>query len=129
MQQHIKTLSEGKRLYFWRTVFFIYTVLLFVATLVPLSIIQGGGSSWLDFLVFKHSDKVVHFIMFFLMTILLYLSYNFTRKIWYFTIPVLTGIVIEFLQYFMAQGRTFDFLDIIGNTTGIFIAYYFILKR
>lgn len=129
MQQHTKNLLEGKSATLFRILFYGYTVLLFFITLLPLKYFRGGGSGWLNFLAFDHSDKIIHFLMFFMMTGLLYASYRFMTKHWYFTIPVSTGIVIEILQHFTATGRTFDVVDIMANTLGTLGAYFLFTKR
>lgn len=128
MQQHIKTLLEHKNSKYFRVGLVAYTVLLFIATLSPLGYFQGDGSGWLSQFTFPHIDKVVHFLMFFFMAILLYLSFRL-NKILYFAIPTLTGILIEILQHTTNTGRTFDIWDIVANTIGALLAFLFIRKQ
>lgn len=129
MLQCTKNSLGGKSSMLFRILFYGYTVVLFFLTLIPIEYFRGEGSGWLSFLAFKNSDKLIHFLMFFLMTGLLYVAYRFTKKYWYFTIPVATGIVIELLQHFTDTGRTFDVIDIAANTLGTFGAYFLFTKR
>lgn len=122
MQQHIKSLLEHKNSKYFRVGFYAYTVLLFIATLLPLDTIRSSGDSWLSFLAFKNSDKIVHFILFFTLTGLLFIAYQSLKKNRYFLIPFLTGILIEILQHTLGGGRTFDVWDITANTLGTLTA-------
>lgn len=128
MQQHTKNWWALKNSLTVRVVFFIYTVLLFIATLLPLDTIQSGGKSWFSFLAFKNSDKIVHFIMFFILTGLLIIAYQSLKKIGFITIPIIMGIVIEILQHTMGGGRTFDIWDIAANTLGTIAAFFLLTK-
>lgn len=127
MQQHIKTLLEHKNSKYFRVSLFAYTVLLFIGTLTPLGYFEGESSSWVSNIVFPHIDKVVHFFMFFFMTIILYLSFSL-NKILYFIIPTAIGILIEILQHTTNTGRTFDIFDIAANTAGALIAFFLLPK-
>ncbi len=129
MLQRTKSSLADKSFMFFRILFYGYTTLLFLVTLIPIKIFKGQGKGWLNFLAFSHSDKIVHFLLFFMMTGLLYLSYQFSKKFWYFIIPVITGITIEILQYAMPTGRTFDILDIAANMMGTFAGFFLLIKR
>lgn len=129
MQQLIKNSLGDKGQAVLRVFFYVYTFLLFVVTLIPLNMFRGEGESWLNVLAFSHSDKLIHFFLFFILTCLLELSYHFHQKLRYFAIPVLIGILIEFLQHFMNTGRTFDVLDVAANTLGTAIAFFIFIKR
>lgn len=129
MQQPIKNSLAAKNFVFFRGLFYSYTVLLFVVTLIPVNMFRGEGESWLNFLAFSHSDKLIHFLLFFILTCLLRWSYVFLRKYRYFLIPVVIGVSIEFLQHFMTVGRTFDIWDVVANTLGTATAFLFIMKR
>jgi glycopeptide antibiotics resistance protein len=86
--------------------------------------------------LFPHTDKLVHFGMHGLLAFLLTLNLQPDRwrskkvlQISFFT--VLYGTVIEVCQALMALGRSFDLLDIMANTLGIFagLTGYFLLKK
>ncbi|KAF6829196.1 hypothetical protein CPLU01_08086 [Colletotrichum plurivorum] len=68
------------------------------------------------------NDKVLHFVTFFLLTIVFYwiLDTN-RRRTLNLTLIVCTGVLgvgSEFLQGFLPNGREFDFYDIIANVVG-----------
>jgi glycopeptide antibiotics resistance protein len=129
MQQLIRNSLGPKGQTIIRVVFYTYTVLLFVITLFPLNMFRGSGESWLNFLAFSHSDKLIHFMLFLVMTVLLAMSYYFKRKLRYFAIPVMIGITIELLQHFVNTGRTFDIWDIAANTAGTATAVILFIRR
>jgi hypothetical protein len=101
----------------YRTVFVFYTAFLFTVTLMPLGILESEEEDWLTFLHFKQQDKVVHFLLFWVYTGLLYFAFK-SKKVYLFFIPVLTGIFIEILQYSLDLGRNFDAFDILANSLG-----------
>jgi len=67
-------------------------------------------------------DKIAHFGVFFILTVLLALSYyhNLGRKMLLRIIffGILYGCGLEYLQSFDFTNRDFDFLDIIANIIG-----------
>ncbi|KAF6838478.1 hypothetical protein CMUS01_04606 [Colletotrichum musicola] len=68
------------------------------------------------------NDKVLHFVTFFLLTIVFYwiLDTN-RRRTLNLTLIVCTGVLgvgSEFLQGFLPNGREFDFYDIVANVVG-----------
>lgn len=128
MLKHTKNWWAHKNTPAARTAFYAYVVLLFIATLIPSDSIPSGSDSWFSIFKFNHSDKIVHFIMFFGLTLLLYFAYNSFKKIGYITIPVTMGIVIEILQHLMGSGRTFDIWDIAANTMGTLTAFLLLHK-
>jgi VanZ family protein len=72
------------------------------------------------------SDKLVHFLMYFSWIVLLYFgtSRAYRRMISrkkmaaYWLSAVFVGIIIEFLQGWMALGRSADLFDALANTGG-----------
>lgn len=83
-----------------------------------------------------HADKLVHGVMHGIMAFLL--AWNFqpavflSKKVFLLSlVAILYGTIIELCQEVMALGRSFDFLDIVANTIGVFVGLtgYFILKN
>ena len=80
------------------------------------------------------SDKVLHSIIFFGLTILLVFAFIHFREGLtivrvYFLSVILSfsfGILIEIGQYLMKAGRNGDYLDILADLSGILLAYPFI---
>ena len=91
-------------------------------TLMPgsqLKTIDKAGLS--ELLNFENSDKLVHCCMFFGLAVV----YQFSQKysvVKAILIPFLISFLIEILQGIMPFGRTFDWWDLVANTTGILIA-------
>lgn len=92
------------------------------------SISSGENIDKVDFLHFKYSDKIVHFIFYFTLSITLlsafYKNSNFPYKkqiLVTLTISILYGLLMEFFQYEFTQTRSAEFLDIISNTIGAII--------
>ncbi len=82
------------------------------------------------------SDKLVHGIFYFILTILWYLHFNFEHKNNIFnkkamlissTLACIYGIIIEVLQKQLTTYRTADYKDALANSIGILIALVLIL--
>lgn len=106
-------------------IFFAYVGLVFYLTLLPqenfskLSTIKELEI----FLEIDNLDKVVHCGMFGLMTILLFISYKLTN-LRLMIIPFLISFLIEILQGVLTSlHRSFDFVDLMANLSGIALAY------
>ena len=108
-----------------KIIYFAYVALVFYLTLLP----QENFSKLSEirqleiFFEIDNLDKVVHFGMFGLMTILLFLTYKiFDIRLIIF--PFLISFLIEILQGTLTfLHRSFDFVDLMANLSGITIAY------
>lgn len=108
-----------------KIIFYAYVALVFYLTLLPqenftkLSTIKELEI----FFEIDNLDKVVHCGMFGLMTILLFLTYKiFDLRL--IVIPFLISFLIEILQGILTfLHRSFDFVDLMANLSGITIAY------
>lgn len=98
-----------------RVLLLSYTVFLFVVTLLPVNSVKNDHFKLISF---KHNDKIVHFLLFFTLTLLLKLSYRRFKKLQLFIIPTLIGILIECLQFILNLGRSFEIYDILANSAG-----------
>lgn len=96
---------------------------------MPTNIIQSEKNSWLKGFNFKNEDKVIHFTLFFIFTYLFYASRITKRKTHLYLIPISLGILIECLQFISGWGRTFEPLDILANSLGVFAAYFLIVNN
>ncbi|HJD87645.1 MAG TPA: VanZ family protein [Empedobacter falsenii] len=106
-------------------IFFAYVGLVFYLTLLPqenfskLSTIKELEI----FLEIDNLDKVVHCGMFGLMTLLLFVTYKLTN-LRLMIIPFLISFLIEILQGVLTSlHRSFDFVDLMANLSGISLAY------
>jgi len=80
------------------------------------------------------NDKLVHFIIFFIMTYLLLrtisrssLNYNFQSKIILFILLLIFNFMIEYFQN-LTSYRSFELDDIFFNVLGIFLCYFVKIK-
>ena len=80
------------------------------------------------------SDKLFHFLAYTLLTYLWFNTFYFRFKmskkkavIYASSLSFLFGIIIEVLQKIITSTRSFDTLDILANTIGVFFMLLFIL--
>ncbi|KAF1810632.1 hypothetical protein P152DRAFT_439599 [Eremomyces bilateralis CBS 781.70] len=71
---------------------------------------------------YKGSDKVLHFLTFFILTLCFYWTIETNRRrtlqLTIAVCPALLGIGSEFIQAALPNGRTFDLYDIVANILG-----------
>ena len=112
-----------------KIIFFAYVALVFYLTLLP----QENFSKLSKirqleiFLEIDNLDKVVHFGMFGLMTILFFYCYKiFDLRL--IIVPFSISFLIEILQGTLTfLHRSFDFVDLMANLSGITIAYIIVI--
>lgn len=87
-----------------------------------------GIKPW--FLQFKHSDKLVHTTIFFILSFLLLKAFtNSTTSTKYWALGLLLyGILVELIQKYFIPSRSFDLVDIVADGIGIALALIFISK-
>lgn len=80
---------------------------------------------------FDYFDKVVHFLLYFVFSIILYFDLLYYKKmlkkkfnifLYVLLIPLFWGVLIEFIQYHFIATRKGSIYDIIANTCGILIS-------
>ena len=111
-----------------RIVYFIPAIIWFIASVILLTLPQNDLPHSSLFNI-PNFDKLVHLIMFFLLTVLF--SYPFSK------LPVKTvaiasvfkvafsvivyGIIMEFVQKYFTSSRAFDMIDILFDSLGSFL--------
>lgn len=74
------------------------------------------------------ADKVIHLVIFLVLTFLMYLSYPKLSAIFLIIIMSGYGLLIEVLQHSLPTGRSFDWydwlFDIFGVLIGIVLCFY-----
>jgi len=111
-----------------KIIFFAYVALVFYLTLLPQENFNKLGTiKQLEiFLQLESFDKIVHFGLFGLMTLLLFNAYRFF-SIGLIIIPFSISLLIEILQGILTfLHRSFDFVDLMANLSGITISYILI---
>ncbi|HKL38352.1 MAG TPA: VanZ family protein [Bacteroidales bacterium] len=107
---------------------------LFVAILVLItygSLGSGEEAAKMNILKFPNSDKVIHGLMYFMLTVsLIYLMvkrYNGFKhwKVYGIVLatPILYGLLMELLQFYLASDRSAELADFIANTSGTILAF------
>lgn len=103
--------------------------------LISLFILYGSTSSGENLnkifsLNFPYMDKVIHMLMYFILSITILASLIRTgkRKKYYhmlitFVWVISYGMLMEVLQFYLTQTRSAEFLDILANTTGCIFAF------
>ena len=101
-----------------------YTIWLTAVSLTPLD--------GLDLPSFSYADKIVHFFLYFFLTLLWLLAYPkwWRKRIFFIILVLLWGIAIELIQEYFVPTRSGDVFDAIANTagalTGLLIFYSWI---
>lgn len=127
-----KNISEFKHLYLCLSI--SWTILV-----VTLSLVSFSGISVKVVQSFKYTDKVVHFVFYFVMTLLL-MRFFYRETAWFkrfysgaicaFLVVFSIGLVVEYLQKYLTISRRFDMQDVYFNSFGIVIALLFMkLKK
>jgi VanZ family protein len=108
MQKLIKNILKHK--YKWLAVG--YTIWLTAVSLTPL---EG-----IDLPSFSYADKIVHFFLYFFLTVFWLLAYPqlWHKKFRFILIVILWGIAIEFIQEYFIPTRSGDVFDALANTLG-----------
>ena len=71
------------------------------------------------------NDKLLHFSCFLYLTIISWLSRIIYKELWLYVIVLGYGILIEIVQIYIPY-RSFEFLDIFADFTGILAGSFFI---
>ncbi|NOQ25996.1 MAG: DUF2238 domain-containing protein [Bacteroidales bacterium] len=89
------------------------------------SLSSGDNINKLSLFHFNNSDKLIHFIFYFMLSITLQFSIlrntSISRKnqiLLTFIVVVTYGIIIEVFQYYFTNSRSADIIDALANTLG-----------
>jgi VanZ family protein len=119
---------------------FIPAIIWFIISTILLAL-PGNDLPQSSFFDFPYFDKIVHFTMFFLLTV--FFSYPFAIllhdkpaiKSWFISIALYAlayGIVMEFVQKYFVPGRAFEVADIMfdgfGSSAGM-LSMMLLLKK
>jgi VanZ family protein len=99
---------------------------LWLAVIISLSLIPGNKLPGVP--LFPHFDKAAHTVMYFGLAVLLVRPLRFivaNPYVWSVVICLITGMLMEFLQEFMAVNRTGSWADILANSVGIMLGILF----
>ena len=111
----------------------IFFSIIYLALIAFLSLIPSNSIPKIS--LFIGMDKIVHFCMYLgLAWIFSWTIQGRLESFRYFLIGVLAimwGVMMEIFQYLMHAGRSFEFFDIICNSTGVLcgLFVYFLMAR
>ena len=74
--------------------------------------------------IFPGMDKIVHFIIFFLLGFLFKGAFPKLKFFYYISILLVYAIFTEIIQDVMNMGRSGEILDLVADLFGLFVAYY-----
>ncbi len=108
---------------------------LWILVIIILSLMPKSSLGIEKVKLFENSDKIVHFLMYDILTILAIMAFKkgdiCTKKcqviISFFSIFL--GMLMEFLQEYLEMGRSFDTFDILANTTGVIFVIIFLNNK
>ncbi len=90
--------------------------------------IPGNKISKIALIDIKHIDKLFHFLMYFIFSLILYLDLHkyinelknkYFGYLYIFFISLVWGIIIELIQYYLLSYREGSIADIVANISGI----------
>jgi hypothetical protein len=109
----------------------IWGLIILVSCTIP-----GNKINKIALLELKHIDKFLHFLMYFIFSLILYFDlrkYINAQKnkyfgyLYIFFISLVWGIIIELVQYYILSYREGSIADIMANIGGILTGILFIL--
>ncbi|HSH51216.1 MAG TPA: VanZ family protein, partial [Bacteroidales bacterium] len=93
------------------------------------SVTSGENLNKISLLNFPHIDKIIHLLLYFILSLTLLASFIRSGKrkksdhiFISFVLVVSYGILMEVFQFYFTKTRSADILDILANTTGCFFA-------
>lgn len=113
----------------------LYYVIIAIVLSILIAIVSLMPSSGVPKVEIKHLDKLIHFTMYFVLSInyalalsFKYKKQNFKRWVYPFLLALSYGILIEIAQECFTSTRNFDVFDILANGIGSFFGIL-ILKK
>ena len=107
--------------YFWKPI--LWLAFICYGLFVPASNLPAK-----PFLNIPHFDKIVHFLLFFGLCILLFRPFKKLGMQYYFYAPAIAiafGATLEWAQRLVTVSRSSDFYDFLANAAGILTAILF----
>ena len=110
--------------YFWKP--FIWLAIICYGLFMPANELPTK-----PFLDIPHFDKLVHFILFFVLCMFLFRPFKKLNLKYYYLAPAVSiflGFVLETSQQLITVSRSSDFYDFLANASGIAVAtlFYFL---
>lgn len=100
---------------------YLISAIAITVAIAVLSLVRLGNNQPVSF---KNSDKVAHFIAYFVLTffwLLASLKFKSIKKTHVVLLCLLFGIIIEVLQSEMTSYRSCEYLDMVANLVGVLV--------
>lgn len=102
-----------------------WKTLLIAALILTASILSGKQLNKVSVFEIKHLDKIIHFIMYFVLSLSMFSSYlkhkkdisTLTKSI-VIVMAISYGLTLEGIQYYFTTDRSAEVADMIANTIG-----------
>lgn len=110
-----------KLLFFWKPL--MWLALICYALFIPAGDFPTG-----PFLNIPYFDKVIHFILFFVLCLFLFRPFkklNTSYYLWATLFSVGLSALLEMIQHIVSSSRTSDIYDFLSNTTGVLASALF----
>lgn len=108
-----------------------YKSIIAVIIVLFLSLLPAENTNKVCFIDFEHSDKLIHFFMYLLLTAVLLIDiYNSKKKptsmltLSFLTVILFFSGIIEIIQELLTDTRSGSFYDFIANFLGIIVGYF-----
>jgi VanZ family protein len=108
----------------WKSL--VWAVIVFIVCSVP-----GNQVPDVPLINIPHLDKIVHFILFFVLALVLLFELNKIRLerkpllnayLWSALVSIGYGVLIEALQHYVFVSRSASFWDVLANSLGVLFA-------
>ncbi len=124
MIQFSKNTRQFRIIYFWKP-------LLWLAIICYALFIPAGDLPKSNLFNIPDFDKLVHFVLFFVLNMLLLRPFKRMKFNYYLVTPVISFVIsglLEFGQHSLSKTRASDILDFTANTLGIVasLAFYYL---
>lgn len=110
-----------KFVHFWKSI--LWLAIICYGLFIPASSLPTK-----PFINIPHFDKLVHFSLFFILCLLLFMPLKKLKLKYYYLSPSLSialGLLLETIQHLVTVSRSSDPLDFLANTSGIAAATLF----
>lgn len=136
-----KTLKDNKKIFFRlnfmekRFTLHLKYAIVAIVLLILISFVSLMPSNELPKTSFKNFDKIIHIIMYFILSSFMTLGFaNLKHKsVLIMAIPIVLSFFcsfsIELLQEFATSSRFFEIIDILANGIGCLIAFFVMKKQ
>lgn len=111
-----------------KLIFFFIKPIIWLALICYGLFLPSGHLPVKPFMKIPHFDKLVHFVLFFILCLLLFRPFKKLRLKYYIWAPVTAvflGALLESLQRTLTVSRSSNFADFLANAAGVVVSIFF----